>query len=56
MSVGGVGRGGGKGRAGGAKGAAGKAPVGGSNFGGKVDKAESSYLQEGGVFGEYSFR
>ena len=41
MSVGGVGRGGGKGRAGGAKGAAGKAPVGGSNFGAKVDKAES---------------
>jgi hypothetical protein len=41
MSVGGVGRGGGKGRAGGAKGAAGKAPVGGSNFGPRVDKAES---------------
>lgn len=41
MSVGGVGRGGGKGRAGGAKGASGKAPVGGSSFGGKVDKAES---------------
>jgi hypothetical protein len=41
MSVGGVGRGGGKGRAGGAKGAAGKAPVGGPSFGAKVDKAES---------------
>jgi hypothetical protein len=41
MSVGGVGRGGGKGRAGGAKGASGKAPVGGSSFGAKVDKAES---------------
>jgi len=41
MSVGGVGRGGGKGRAGGAKGAAKGAPVGGSNFGAKVDKAES---------------
>ncbi len=41
MSVGGVGRGGGKGRAGGAKGASSKAPVGGSSFGAKVDKAES---------------
>jgi hypothetical protein len=41
MSVGGVGRGGGKGRAGGAKGASGKAPVGGGSFGGKVDKTES---------------
>jgi hypothetical protein len=41
MAVGGVGRGGGKGRAGGAKGASGKAPASGSNFGAKVDKAES---------------
>ncbi|MFL5350596.1 MAG: hypothetical protein ACJ8AT_37975 [Hyalangium sp.] len=41
MAVGGVGRGGGKGRAGGAKGASGNAPVGGSSFGAKVDKAES---------------
>lgn len=41
MGVGGVGRGGGKGRAGGARGASGKAPVGGSSFGAKVDKAES---------------
>jgi hypothetical protein len=42
MSVGGVGRGGGKGRAGGAKGASGKAPAGkagGASFGGTVDRA-----------------
>src|SRR4051812_30480294 len=47
MAVGGVGRGGGKGRAGGAKGASGKAPVGGSSFGGKVDKAESLVAPSG---------
>jgi hypothetical protein len=41
MAVGGVGRGGGKGRAGGAKGPSGSAPATGSSFGGKVDKAES---------------
>jgi Arc/MetJ-type ribon-helix-helix transcriptional regulator len=42
MSVGGVGRGGGKGRAGGLKGPAGKAPAGkagGAGFGGSVDRA-----------------
>ncbi|ATB31817.1 hypothetical protein [Melittangium boletus] len=41
MSVGGIGRGGGKGRAGGAKGASGKAPAGkagGASFGGTVDR------------------
>lgn len=38
MGVGGVGRGGGKGRAGGARGAA---PVGGGSFGVKVDRSES---------------
>lgn len=47
MAVGGVGRGGGKGRAGGAKGASGSAPVGGSSFGTKVDKAESLVAPSG---------
>lgn len=41
MAVGGVGRGGGKGRAGGAKGPAGAAPAGGASFGGRVDRTES---------------
>ncbi|MBZ4397052.1 hypothetical protein OWM54_05885 [Myxococcus sp. MISCRS1] len=40
MAVGGVGRGGGKGRAGGAKGPSSAAPAGGA-FGARVDKAES---------------
>ncbi len=44
MSVGGVGRGGGKGRAGGVKGSAGKAPAGkagAASFGGGVDRTAS---------------
>ena len=52
MSVGGVGRGGGKGRAGGAKGPAGKAPAGkagAATFGGAVDRAAGLVGPSGAV-------
>ena len=52
MSVGGVGRGGGKGRAGGAKGASGGAPAGkagGASFGGAVDRAAGLVGPSGAV-------
>ncbi len=52
MSVGGVGRGGGKGRAGGAKGPAGKAPAGkagAAGFGGAVDRTAGLVGPSGAV-------